>query len=82
MFGGITLPVLSLLKIKTGVDEIEEEKRARRLSLIDINDPSSSTPEERIEKKQWEKSWLVRVWDKFDNKYLKPILVEEHALGD
>ena len=81
VFGGLTLPVLSLLKIETGIDEMEEEKRARRLSLIDINDPSSSTPQERIEKKQWEKSWIVRVWDKFDNKYLKPILVEEHALG-
>ena len=82
VFGGLTMPALSFLNIKTGVDEIAEEKKARRLSLLDINDPSASTPQERIEKKQYEKAWLVQVWSKFDNKYLKPIFVEESALQD
>lgn len=79
LIGGITTPVLKLLKIKTGVDEDMEEQKARRLSLIDINDPSLSTPEERREKKQYESAWLVRVWSNFDNKYLKPIFTEEHG---
>lgn len=79
-FGGVTMPVLSCLKIKTGIDEHEEEKKARRLSLIDVNDPSASTPQERIEKRQYEKSWLVRVWSRFDEKYLTPIFVEESQI--
>jgi len=74
------MPVLSCLKIKTGIDALEEEKRARRLSLIDVNDPSGSTPQERIEKKQFEKSWLVAVWSRFDEKFLTPIFVEESQL--
>ena len=80
VFGGSTMPVLSCLKIKTGIDALEEEKRARRLSLIDVNDPSGSTPQERIEKKQFEKSWLVAVWSRFDEKFLTPIFVEESQL--
>ena len=48
--GGVTTPVLKLLQIKTGVDEHQEELKARRPSLIDINDPSLSTPEERRER--------------------------------
>ena len=80
VFGGLSMPALTCLKIKTGVDVLEEEKRARRLSLIDVNDPSASTPQERIEKRQYEKSWLVRVWSNFDEKYLTPIFVEESQL--
>ena len=76
--GGVTTTVLKLLPIKTGVDEHQEELKARRHSLIDINDPTLSTPEERREKKQYESAWLVRVWCNFDNKYLKPIFTEEH----
>jgi sodium/hydrogen exchanger-like protein 6/7 len=78
LIGGATTPVLKLLQIRTGVDEHQEELKARRLSLIDINDPTVSTPEERREKKQYESAWLVRVWSNFDNKYLKPIFTEEH----
>ncbi|XP_031575309.1 sodium/hydrogen exchanger 9-like [Actinia tenebrosa] len=80
VLGGLTVPVLSGLGIRSGVDEHEEEKKARRLSLLDINDPSSSTPVDRIEKKIYEKAWLVRAWSKVDNKYLKPLFVEESAL--
>lgn len=79
LIGGITMPMLKLLNIKTGIDENLEELKARRLSLIDINDPSLSTPEERREKKQYETAWLVRVWCNFDDKYLKPIFTEEHG---
>lgn len=79
LLGGMTTPMLKLLQIKTGVDENMEELKARRLSLIDINDPSLSTPEERREKKQYETAWLVRVWSNFDNKYLIPIFTEEHG---
>lgn len=80
IFGGLTMPVLTLLGIRSGVDEYEEEKRARRLSLLDVNDPASSTPVDRIEKKIYEKAWLVRAWSKVDNKYFKPLFVEESAL--
>lgn len=80
VLGGLTMPVLSGLGIRSGVDEHEEEKRARRLSLLDINDPSTSTPVDRIEKKIYEKAWLVRAWSQVDNKYLKPLFVEESAL--
>ena len=82
VLGGLSTPFLSLLNVKTGVDEVAEEKKARRLSFLDINDPSASTAQERIEKKQYEKAWLVQVWSRFDNKYLKPIFVEESALQD
>lgn len=75
--GGATAPVLKVLNIQTGVDEEMEEIKARRLSLIDINDPTLSTPEERQQKKQYESAWLVRVWCNLDDKYLKPIFTEE-----
>ena len=77
VFGGLTLPATKCLQIETGVDEVEEEFKAKRLSLIDINDPSS-TPEDRAEKKRFEKSWLVRTFATFDNKYLKPIFTDQH----
>ncbi|EDO43052.1 predicted protein, partial [Nematostella vectensis] len=73
VFGGITLPVLQFLNIRSGVDEQEEETRARRLSLIDINDPTASTPQDRLEKKIYEKAWLVRAWSRVDSKYLTPM---------
>ena len=79
LFGGLTYPFAKLIDLETGVDEIEEEFKAKRLSLIDINDPSSSTPEDRAEKKRYEKSWIVRTFGAFDNKYLMPILTDEYA---
>ena len=76
-FGGLTLPFARLINLETGVDEVEEEFKAKRLSLIDINDPKSS-PEEKAEKKLYEKSWLVRTFGRFDEKYLKPIFTDEN----
>lgn len=76
-FGGTTMPFAKLINLETGVDEIEEEFKAKRLSLIDLNDPGS-TPEDRAEKKRYEKSWLVRTFSRFDNKYLKPIFTDEY----
>ena len=76
-FGGLTMPVTKFLGIETGIDETEEEFKAKRLSLIDINDPSN-TDEDRAEKKKFEKSWLVRTFSSFDTKYLKPIFTDIH----
>jgi len=78
VFGGLTVPFAKLINLETGVDEVEEEFRAKRLSLIDINDPGSS-PEDRAEKKLYEKSWLVRTFGAFDEKYLKPIFTDEYV---
>ena len=75
--GGTTMPFTRCIGIETGVDEVEEEFKAKRLSLIDLNDPGS-TPEDRAEKKKYEKSWLVRTFSSFDAKYLRPILTEEN----
>ena len=71
------MPFTRCIGIETGVDEVEEEFKAKRLSLIDLNDPGS-TPEDRAEKKKYEKSWLVRTFSSFDAKYLRPILTEEN----
>ena len=75
--GGTTMPFTRCIGIETGVDEVEEEFKAKRLSLIDLNDPGS-TPEDRAEKKKYEKSWLVRTFSSFDAKYLRPILTDEN----
>ena len=58
-------------------DTEREEFKAKRLSLIDINDPAN-TDEDRAEKKKFEKSWLVRTFSAFDSKYLKPIFTDIH----
>ncbi|XP_057315090.1 sodium/hydrogen exchanger 6-like [Hydractinia symbiolongicarpus] len=75
--GGLTLPFAKLISLETGVDEVEEEFKAKRLSLIDLNDPGNS-PEDMEEKRKYEKSWLVRTFSSFDNKYLKPVLTDEY----
>lgn len=75
--GGLTLPFAKLINLETGVDEVEEEFKAKRLSLIDLNDPGNS-PEDMEEKRKYEKSWLVRTFSSFDNKYLKPVLTDEY----
>ena len=71
------MPVTKFLGIETGIDETEEEFKAKRLSMIDINDPAN-TDEDRAEKKKFEKSWLVRTFSSFDNKYLRPIFTDPH----
>ena len=76
--GGLTLPFAKLINLETGIDEVEEEFKAKRLSLINLDDPGS-TPEDRAEKKRYEKSWLVRTYGAFDRKYLMPILTDEYV---
>lgn len=38
VFGGVVMFVFLCLKIKIGIDVLEEEKKVCRLSLIDVND--------------------------------------------
>ncbi|CAH3157764.1 unnamed protein product [Pocillopora meandrina] len=63
--GSATTWVLSLLKIRVGVDPEEEDKGSTYVSEIDDNRRSAQS--------HYERAWIFRMWYDFDVKYMKPI---------
>ncbi|XP_068733044.1 sodium/hydrogen exchanger 6-like isoform X1 [Montipora capricornis] len=66
--GGATMSVLTLLKIRVGVDPEEEDKKSTFVSVSTEEDDSL-----RSRQVHYERAWLFRIWYDFDVKFMKPI---------
>ncbi|XP_015762942.1 PREDICTED: sodium/hydrogen exchanger 7-like isoform X1 [Acropora digitifera] len=65
--GGATMSVLSLLKIRVGVDPEEEDKPA----FVSVSTGEDNSL--RSGQVHYERAWIFRKWYDFDVKFMKPI---------
>eukprot|EP00038_Savillea_parva_P009281 m.182468 g.182468 ORF g.182468 m.182468 type:complete len:632 (+) comp15536_c0_seq1:261-2156(+) len=70
-FGGGTVSVLQQMKIRVGVSDDDEVSHPPQGGMVPVGDGATGP----------KKSWIARVWQGFDRKYIKAVLGPEYSPG-
>ena len=76
--GGSTMSLLTWLGIPLGVNEEEEDEEARQQQQQQQQHLPQDEGSKILNRQNPPKSWMAKVWSKFDSRYMKPLLTHSN----